>query len=73
MPLFEVAMLENPTKKQAEEGAAQKLVFGPKAVIANDEQAAAINAVLDGSIDAAVDRSRLEVLVRPFADGQAGS
>jgi len=67
MPLFEVAILENPTKKAAEEGTGQKLVMGPKAVIARDAQSAAINAVLDGGIDASVDRSRLEVLVRPFA------
>ena len=67
MPLFEVAILENPTKKAHEDGAGQKLIFGPKAVIARDNQSAAINAVLDGGIDPAVDRSRLEVLVRPFA------
>lgn len=69
MPLFEVAILENPTKKDAEEnGAAQKLVFGPKAVVARDQQSAAINAVMDGTaLPQGVDRSRLEVLVRPFA------
>jgi hypothetical protein len=66
--LFEVAILENPTKKALEEGAAQKLVFGPKPVIARDAQSAAINAVMDGGMAADVDRSRLEVLVRPFAD-----
>jgi hypothetical protein len=67
MPLFEVAILENPTKKAAEDGTGQKLVMAPKAVIARDAQSAAINAVLDGGIDASVERSRLEVLVRPFA------
>lgn len=67
MPLFEVAILENPTKKAAEEGIGQKLVLAPKAVIARDAQAAAINAVLDGGVDPKIDRSRLEVLVRPFA------
>lgn len=67
MPLFEVAILENPTKKSAEDGVGQKLVFGPKAVIARDAQGAAINAVLDGEVPATVDRARLEVLVRPFA------
>ena len=66
MPLFEVAILENPTKKDAEDGKGERLVFGPKAVIAEDAQSAAIAAVLDGgSID--VDRSRMNVLVRPFA------
>lgn len=65
--LFEVAILEKPTKKEVEdEGKAERLVFGPKAVIANDPQSAAIAAVLDGEkID--VDRARMTVLVRPFA------
>jgi hypothetical protein len=66
MPLFEVAILEQPTKKDAEEGKGERLVFGPKAVVANDAQSAAISAVLDGEkIDA--DRARMQVLVRPFA------
>jgi hypothetical protein len=67
MALFEVAILERPTKKEIEdEGKVERLVFGPKAVIANDTQSAAIAAVLDnGKIE--VDRSRMQVLVRPFA------
>lgn len=67
MPLFEVAILENPTKKAAEDGVGQKLIMPPKAVIARDISSAAINAVLDGGIYPKIDRSRLEVLVRPFA------
>lgn len=66
MPLFEVAILEQPTKKESEEGKGERLVFGPKAVVAHDAQSAAISAVLDGgTIDA--DRARMQVLVRPFA------
>jgi hypothetical protein len=66
MPLFEVAILEKPTKKETEEGKGERLAFGPKAVVARDGQSAAIAAVLDGgTID--VDRARMEVLVRPFA------
>ena len=64
--LYEVAILERPTPKEAEEGKAERLVLGPKAVIANDERGAAIAAVLDNT-DIKVDRSRMEVLVRPFA------
>lgn len=69
MPLFEVAILQNPTKKAAEEsGAGQELIFGPKAVVARDAQSAAISAVLDSNGELHdIDRSRLEVLVRPFA------
>jgi hypothetical protein len=65
--LFEVAILEKPTKKEVEEeGKTEKLVFGPKAVVANDPQSAAISAVLDGE-KIEVDRARMTVLVRPFA------
>ena len=69
MPLFEVAIIETPTKKEAEEGKTERLVFGPRAVIANDPQSAGIAAVLDGNNGEKieVDRSRMKVLVRPFA------
>lgn len=65
--LFEVAILEKPTKKEIEEeGKTERLVFGPKAVVANDSQSAAIAAVLDGE-KIEVDRARMTVMVRPFA------
>lgn len=67
MPLFEVAIIEKPTKKDAEEGASEKLVFGPRAVVARDSQSAAIAAVMDGGVPSGLDRQRMEVLVRPFA------
>ena len=66
MPLFEIAILERPTKKEAEEGRCERLVFGPKSVVASDEQSAAIVAVMDESKDLKLDRDRMEVLVRPF-------
>ena len=67
--LFEVAILEKPTKKEQEDGKSERLVFGPRAVVANDSQSAAIAAVLDGDNGSKieVDRSRMTVLVRPFA------
>lgn len=67
MPLFEVAILQEPTKKESEDGTPEKLVFGPKAVVARDNQSAAIAAVMDGEISDDVDRTRMKVLVRPFA------
>jgi hypothetical protein len=69
MALFEVAILETPTKKEAEDGKGERLVFGPKAVIATDGQAAAIAAVMDVTDDSlkGIDRQRMQVLVRPFA------
>lgn len=67
MPLFEVAILETPTKKEMEEGLGEKLIFGPKAVVARDQQSAAIAAVMGGEMPADAKRERMEVLVRPFA------
>lgn len=67
MPLFEVAIIQKPTKKDAEDGASEQLVFGPKSVIARDGQSAAITAVLGGDVPSTLDKSRMEVLVRPFA------
>ena len=67
MPLFEVAILEKPTKKEAEEGASEKLVFGPTAVVARDQQSAAIAAVMGKDVPSDIARERMEVLVRPFA------
>ena len=69
MPLFEVAILELPTKKEIEEGTSvERLAFGPKFVVAKDGQSAAIRSVLDNSEAAGkVDQSRMQVLVRPFA------
>lgn len=65
MPLFEVAIIEKPTKKEQEEGKGEVLIFGPKAVVARDMQAAAISAVLNGEKPSG-DLQRMEVLVRPF-------
>jgi hypothetical protein len=66
VPLFEVAILERPTKNEAEDGKSERLAFGPKAVIARDLQSAGIAAVLDADkLD--LNRDRMEVIVRPFA------
>ena len=69
MPLFEVAILELPTKKEIEEGTGvEKLKFGPKCVVAKDSQSAAISAVLgDKETAGQIDQTRMQVLVRPFA------
>jgi hypothetical protein len=68
MPLFEVAILEKPTNKEVEEnGAEEKLVFGPQAVVAQDAQSAGIRAVMGQRDEIKVDQSRMLVLVRPFA------
>jgi hypothetical protein len=69
MPLFEVAIIEKPTKKEAEQGRTERLVFGPKAVVAKDPQSAGIVAVMgDDDINRPdTNFDRCEVLVRPFA------
>jgi hypothetical protein len=38
MPLFEVAILEKPTKKEFEDGKSERIIMMPTAVIANDAQ-----------------------------------
>lgn len=68
MPLFEVAIVKKPTKKEVEDGSAEEvLLFGPKPVIARDGQTAAIKAVTGEDAPKGMDLSRAEVLIRPFA------
>ena len=65
--LYEVAMIEQPTKKDKEEGASEKLILKPTAVIANDDKQAAIAAVMQHKDEiGTLDMSRLQVIVRPF-------
>ena len=69
MALFEVAIMQVPTKKEIEEGTGEEaLVFGPAFVTAKDGQAAAIKAVLNNPQKTAdINQDRMQVLVRPFA------
>ena len=66
MPLFEVAVIEHPVKKDADKGAQPKLVSGPKPVIAKDDRAAGLAFVMGNGFMKKLDPSRVEVLVRPF-------
>lgn len=66
MPVFEVVIVQKPTKKEAEDGGIEKLLFGPRAVVAKDAQAAAIGAVMGGDLNGA-DLTRIDVLIRPFS------
>jgi hypothetical protein len=68
MPLFEVVILEVPSKKELADGEVEKLAFGPKFIIARDGQSAAIRAIMENPADAAlVDQNKMQVLVRPFS------
>lgn len=65
--LYEVAIIEEPTKKEVEEGGAQeRLVLAPVPVVARDPQGAVL-AVMVSSNAPKLDLSRARVLVRPFA------
>lgn len=63
--LFEVAILERPTKKKKDEGVTEKLILAPTAVVAPDEKTAAIIGSRKADLDK-VAPDRMEVLVRPF-------
>lgn len=65
MPLFEVAILEQPTKDEANRGVSERLVFGPKTIVAKDAASAGIAAVMGEKIE--VDQTRMTVLTRSFA------
>lgn len=67
--LFEVALLETPKPKDQEEnGAMEKIILMPTPMVARDEQSAAVAAVMENSEKIKdCDKSRLKVLVRPFA------
>lgn len=67
--LFEVAMIQNPTPKEKEEGIQEKLIMPPTPVIAKDQQQAAVSAVMQKKESIECDMTRIEVLVRPFASG----
>lgn len=68
MPVYEVCIVQKPTRKEAEDGGMEKLLYGPKAVVAKDPQAAAIGAVMGGELSKDADLTRLDVLIRPFSD-----
>ena len=65
--LFEVAILEIPTQKEIEgNGAMERLLFGPVAVVARDEKGAVMQATRQMEHEEPWDASRVQVLVRPF-------
>jgi len=44
MSLFEVAILENPTKKEAEDGKGERIILAPTPVVAADRNLASVAA-----------------------------
>ena len=69
MPLYEVAIIRKPTKKEIDEGTgAEGILLPPTPVVARDPQGAVIAAVTRQPLEG-FDPNKCEVLVRPF--GQA--
>lgn len=64
MPLFEVAILEVPTKKETEDGSEERIILFPTPLIAKDRETAMILAAT--KLKESVPQSRMKVLVRPF-------
>jgi hypothetical protein len=68
MPVFEVAIIKKPTRKEIEEGTgSEEWIMKPQFVLARDQSTAAIAAVKGPEAPQALDLNRAEVLVRPFA------
>jgi hypothetical protein len=68
MPLFEIAIIQNQTKKEAEDGTGgEKLLYGPKFFLAKDGATAALAAMMGADAPKDIDLNRAQVLVRPFA------
>lgn len=65
--LYEVALIEKPTKKEQEDGKTEKLILPPTPVIASDHKSAGVQAVMQNKDKLTCDLSMVEVLVRPFA------
>lgn len=67
MPLFEVAIIKKPTRKEIEEGTGQEeMILAPTPVVARDPNMAAISVVTKNPPEG-FDPNRCEVLIRPFA------
>ena len=64
MPVFEVAAVLKPTRKEAEDGALETVILAPKIIVAVNEQSAAVMVAKDIPADAPM--TRVEMLVRPF-------
>lgn len=66
MPLYEVAIVEEPTKKEREEEGKTEVLkyFTPEPIVAKDSHEASIEAYM--SCKESIDKARMKVYVRPF-------
>lgn len=65
MPLFEVAVITKPSKKESEEGGQEGLILPPRCVVAKDKQSAIVKVLASQDVPK-FDPDRSEVIVRPF-------
>lgn len=66
--LYEVAVVQTRTKKEAEEGTGgEKLILSPTAILAPNEQVAGMLACKGLEIDK-LDPNRLQIFIRPFVE-----
>lgn len=67
MALFNMVMIEVPTKEQSKEGKLERVLVGPKLVVAADEQGAVMGFILnDAPAKETFDQTRARVIVSPF-------
>lgn len=63
--LYEVAIIEKPTKKAMEDGKSERIILPPTPICASSEQSAGLLAGKQASLEGA-NIDQLEVYVRPF-------
>ena len=66
--ICEVIVIEYPKKVKDEEPGLERIVFGPKVIVAKNEQSAAVIVLRDPEFPAKLALERCEVMVRPFAE-----
>lgn len=65
--LYEVVIIERPTKKETEDGALEKILVPLHMVVAPSDDSAQLKAVMANKDKLTGDSARMEVLIRPFA------
>lgn len=71
MPVYGICFVEEPTKKEREEGQGERLILGPVWDVGKDGQAVAFKALVqaqkDGKLPPDFDPQKVTVHVSPFA------
>jgi len=66
MPLFQIAVVSVPTKKELEEGETEKLIYWTeKPICAKNEQTAVLGVAMSDGLKGA-DLNKIQVIVLPF-------